>query len=285
MRLLFRICTFAIVSFSTVSCEQKTAGVHKDAIVQIGDKILTREELRENIPSFLNPEDSILATEHYIKVWISDNLLYNVAQKNIIDQDNIELLVENYRKSLIIYQYQEQLVSEKLSKEISDETLLDYHKNNKDKFKLDRSLIKGLFLRVPVDAPQIEQIRIWYKSVSPASLVNIEKYSLQYSANYDYFFDNWIDLGELMNKWPIGNINEPNYIKSNRFIEQKDDKYYYFLHITDFLLPGDDAPFEYAKSTIKEILVNQKKIEFLRETEADLYKKALGSGQIIFYHE
>lgn len=285
MRLLFRICTFAIVSFLTVSCEQKTAGVHKDAIVQIGDKILTREELRENIPSFLNPEDSILATEHYIKVWISDNLLYNVAQKNIIDQDNIELLVENYRKSLIIYQYQEQLVSEKLSKEISDETLLDYHKNNKDKFKLDRSLIKGLFLRVPVDAPQIEQIRIWYKSVSPASLVNIEKYSLQYSANYDYFFDNWIDLGELMNKWPIGNINEPNYIKSNRFIEQKDDKYYYFLHITDFLLPGDDAPFEYAKSTIKEILVNQKKIEFLRETEADLYKKALGSGQIIFYHE
>jgi hypothetical protein len=283
MHLSFRICTLAVVSFLVVSCKQETT-VDKDAIVRVGDKILTREELEENIASFPNPEDSILAVEHYIRVWINDNLLYNVACKNITDKEYIDQLVESYRKSLVIYQYQEQLVNEKLSKEIDNETLLDYHKNNKDKFKLDRSLIKGLFLRIPVDAPQIDKIKIWYKSISATSLANIEKYSLQYSASYDYFFDNWVDLSELMNKWPISHKTELGDIKYNKFIEQKDDKYYYFLHITDYLSPGDNAPFEYAKSTIKEILINQKKIEFLRKIEDDLYNKALNGGQITFYN-
>jgi hypothetical protein len=254
-------------------------------IVQVKDKILTREELEENITSFLSPEDSILAAEHYIRIWIHDNLLYDIARKNSIDKENIDRLVENYRKSLIIYQYQEQLVNERLSKDIGNEVLLNYYKNNQDKFKLDRSLIKGLFLRVPIDAPQIDKIRTWYRSISPTSLANIEKYSLQYSASYDYFFDNWVDLNELMNKWPVNQKNELEGVKSNKFMEQKDDNYFYFLHITDYLLPGDNAPFEYAKSTIKEILVNQKKIEFLRKTEEDLYNKALNSGQIIFYNE
>jgi hypothetical protein len=284
MRLSFRICTLIVVSFLLVSCKQKTT-VNKDAIVvQIGDKILTREELEENISSSVSPEDSILAVEHYIRVWINDNLLYNVACKNITDKEYINQLVESYRRSLVIYQYQEQLVNEKLSKEIDNETLLEYYKNNKDKFKLDRSLVKGLFLRVPVDAPQIDKIKTWYKSISATSLANIEKYSLQYSANYDYFFDNWVDLSELMNKWPINHKTEETDIKYNKFIEQKNDKYYYFLHITDYLSPGDNAPFEYAKSIIKEILVNQKKIEFLRKIEEDLYNKALSSGQITFYN-
>jgi hypothetical protein len=271
------------VSFLLVSCKQETT-VNKNVIVQIGDKVLTREELEENITSFLSPEDSILAVEHYIRVWINDNLLYDIARKNIINKEYINQLVESYRKSLVIYQYQEQLVNEKLSKEIDNEVLLEYHKNNSDKFKLDRPLVKGLFLRVPVDAPQIEKIKTWYKSISATSLANIEKYSLQYSAGYDYFFDNWVDLSELMNKWPINYKTEWDNIKYNKFIEQKDDKYYYFLHITDYLSQGDNAPFEYAKSTIKEILVNQKKIEFLRKIEEDLYSKALNSGQIIFYN-
>jgi hypothetical protein len=275
---------FAIVLFLAVSCSRETAK-NDENVVKVDNEILTRTELSESLPPFLNSEDSILATEHYIRTWINDNLLYNIAQKNIADKKNIDQLVENYRKSLVIYQYQEQLVNEKLGKEIREQDLLNYYQENKDKFRLDKILIKGIFLKIPVDAPQIDKVRVWYKSGSPSSITNIEKYSVQNAASYDYFQDKWLDFNELMTNWPVDYKNDVDLVKKNKFIEQKDDHYYYFLNMAEYLLPGDNAPYEYAEPVVKEILINRKKMNFLRKTEEDLYNKALNNGQIKFYNE
>lgn len=281
MRLIY---TLVVVSLLAVSCKKETAS-KVDILVKVGDKYLSRQELDGNLPHYSNEGDSILAAEHFIRTWINDNLLYEMAKKNIADKQNIELLVENYRKSLVIYEYQEQLINEKLSPEISNDEMLSYYEANKDKFQLDRPLIKGLFLRIPIDAPQIEQVRSWYKSTSEASIGKIEKYSVQNATSYDYFIDSWVDFNELMDNWPVNYRNTTDVIYKNAHIEQKDDNYYYFLNITDYLLPGDNAPFEYAKSMVKEMLINQRKIDFLRKIDNDLYERALKNGQIVFYNE
>ncbi|GAP72226.1 hypothetical protein SAMD00024442_27_38 [Candidatus Symbiothrix dinenymphae] len=127
-------------------------------------------------------------TEHYIKLWISNQLLYDVARKNTTRDDELEInhLVENYKKSLTIYRYQEQLVNEKLAKEISD--------------------------------------------------AELEKY---YTAHQSMF-------------------------KS--------------------LLPEDSTTsFEYIKPTVREMVVNRKKMDFLKDVEADLYDRAVKNGTVIFY--
>ncbi|GHT02982.1 hypothetical protein FACS189423_02830 [Bacteroidia bacterium] len=276
----FYLC-FCLFVFS---CTQESAK-NAENIVKVGNEILTQTEMDESLPPFLNPEDSLMATEHFIRMWINDHLLYDIAQKNISDKKNIDQLVENYRRSLVIYQYQEQLVNEKLGKEIREQDLVNYYQANKDKFQLDKVLIQGLFLKIPVDAPQIDKVRAWSKSITPASITNIEKYSVQNAASYDYFEDKWLDFNELMDNWPVDYNNDEEVVKKNKFIEQKDEHYYYFLNITGYLLPGDNAPFEYAEPIVKEILINQKKIDFLRKTEEDLYNKALKNGQIKFYNE
>lgn len=272
-----------IVSLLAVSCKRETANNVDKVVAKVGNKYLTQDELKNNLPFYSTPEDSIIAAEYYIRTWINDNLLYEMAEKNITDKENIDLLVENYRKSLVIYQYQEQLINEKLSKEIEGDEIIQYYEKNQDKFLLDRPLIKGIFLKIPIDALQIEQVRTWYKNLSPASIEKIEKYSVQNASSYDYFMDSWVDFNELMENWPVYSKKTTDWIRKNAHIEYEDDNYYYFLTITDYLLPGDKAPFEYAQSTAKEILVNQQKINFLRKTEEDLYNKALKNGQIVFY--
>ena len=272
-----------IVSLCVLSCSKKSD--QKENIVQVGDKILNRAELNESLPHYPNPEDSIMAAEYYIRMWITDNLLYDVAQKNIADKAMIEQLVENYRKSLIIYQYEEQLVNEKLTKNINENDMWAYFENNKDKFKLDKPLIKGLFLRIPVNAPQLDAVRNWYRAISPTTIDNIGKYCVQNGGNYDYFSDNWRDFEDITNKWPARYKNETDLIKNNKYIEQQDSTYCYFLNITNYLLPGDNAPFEFAKPAIRELLINQKKMEFLRKMEDDLYNKAMNKGQIKFFGE
>jgi hypothetical protein len=257
-----------------------------DAVVQIGNSVLTRGELADRLPSFRSPEDSLLAAEHFIRVWINDQLLYNIAQRNIVDKNTIDQLVEDYRRSLIIYQYQEQLINEKLVTGISEQELHKYYEENRDKFKLEKPLIKGLFFRLPIDAPHIERAREWGRKLTPASINNLEKYSTQNAGSFNYFETQWVDFNELIAGWPVmGELDLAEALKKSSFFEQKDDKYYYFLTVNECLLPGDNSPFQFAESTVKELLINQKKMDFLRKTENDLYNKALKSGQIKFYNE
>lgn len=280
-----RLILSLIIALLFVTACSEQSGKSATYILKVDNAILTKEELDANTPHGLNPEDSIIAAEHYIHLWISNHLMYTVASKNIVDKKNIDQLVDNYRQSLTIYQYKEQLVSEKVSKDINNQALLDYYEANKDKFKIDRPLIKGLFLKIPVNAPQIDKVRVWYKSLTPANINNIENYCVRNAVEYGYFADNWMDFNELTESWPKNYRNQYDVIKLNQYFEQKSDNFYYFLHVTDYSLPGDDAPFEYAKTNIKEILINQQKINFLNKIEEDLYRKALNNGQIVFYNE
>ena len=167
------------------------------------------------------------------------------------------------------------------TKNISEKELRSYYEENEDIFKLDKPLIKGLFLRVPVGASDINKARVWCKYPTAAFINNLEKYSVQNAANFDYSDINWMDFNELTNTYP----NPLGMPKKKTFLEWKDDMYHYFLNISDCLLPGDNAPFQYAEPIVKELLINRKKIDFLRKTENDLYNKALNNGQITFYNE
>ena len=98
---------------------------------------------------------------------------------------------------MIRYKYQEQLTKERLSSSITDEEKQRYYEENKQEMLLDHCLIKGLFLKIPVDAPNINEVKKWYRSTSEASIEKIEKYSVQNASIYEYFYDNGLDLTTL----------------------------------------------------------------------------------------
>jgi hypothetical protein len=274
-----------VVSLLMISCSQ--SGKSDSApIVKVGNKVLTKQVLDENIPDGLSQNDSIIEAEHFIRTWITDVLVYDIAEKNTSDKEYINQLVENYRKSLVIYQYQEQLINEKVIKTIKEQDLYNYYRDNKEKFKLDQYLVKGVFLKVPRDAPEIEEIRNSYKSVSStASREKLEKYSVRNSVTFDHFLDKWISFDELKNNWPEAGRNALILKSGRNYFEQQDELYYYFLNVIEFLSPDDFAPFEYVMPIIREMLVNQQKIDFLKQTENDIYQRALNKGDIKFYKE
>ena len=282
MRFLFPV---VVVSLLMISCSQTKKG-DDIPLVKVGNKVLTKQMLDENIPVGLSHDDSIIEAEHYIKAWVTDELIYDIARKNTSDMERIDQLVENYRKSLVIYQYQEQLVNEKVIKKIDDQDLYNYYKDHKEKFKLDQYLIHGVFLKVPVEAPDIEEIRDNYKSVSsPASREKLEKYSIRNGVTFDYFLDKWVSFDEIKNNWPAASRKALVLGNGRNYFEQQDEVFHYFLNVTEFLSPDDFAPFEYARPVVQEMLVNQQKIDFLKKTEDDIYQRALNKGNVKFYYK
>ncbi len=263
-----------------VSCHSNSDTGNTGIIARVGEHILTKEDLASALPPELNSEDSLIITENYIENWIKENLMYDLAKSNINNMDEINQLVDNYKKSLITYQYKEQLINEKMTVQTSDAEMEKYYKENADKFSLETILIKGLFIKVPVDAPQINKIKEWYKSPSIKDIENIEKYSLQNAVNYDYFYDRWVKIDDVMRLFPAPWVNPDALLRQQKQVEVQDSVFCYLLNVKQALFPGDTEPYEYAKPNVREMIINQKRLDFLRDFENDLYRTAVDKRMI-----
>lgn len=281
VRVYFILLTLSVSLFA---CKKAIQTDEPDALVKVNDRILTRNEVESLIPKGTTSADSLLLAESYIKKWVKDELVLKIAQRNLgSDKETIDKLVDAYRRSLLRYRYQEKLIQEKLSDEIQESDVLTYYDTNKEKFILDKNLIKGLFLKVPADAPNLSEVKTWYKSGNVASLEKIEKYSIQNAAIYEYFFDKWVDFDEIRNNIPNQISNPESFLRTNKTLEVTDSSFCYLLNIRQVLLKGQVEPFEYAEPRIREILINQRKLDFIKEFEEELYNDALDGGDVIFY--
>lgn len=265
------------------SCGRGVQDVGADVLVSVEGHSLLRSEVESVIPRTLSSADSLLMAESYVKKWVKDVLVYDVAEENLGEEmAEVERLVEAYRHSLIRYRYQEQLVRERLSAEIRESDVLNYYETNQKKFELKTNLVKGLFLKVPIDAPGLTDLKRWYKSDDASAVEKIDKYSLQNAAIYDYFYDKWMDFEDVMENIPMQLSNPSAYLKANKTLEVSDSSYCYLLNIRDYIPAGQVAPYDYVQPQIMDMLLAQRKQKFLRDFEEELYNDAIRDGKVRF---
>ena len=254
-------------------------------LVEVAGKFLYEEDLRQAMPLNLSKDDSVLFAEHYIRTWVEDALLFDKAEGNIPDNAKIAALVENYRKALIMHVYQEELVNQKLAGDISEAEIKDYYEQNKSLFLLDKPIVKGLFIKVPLQSQGLADVRRWYKRNTQDAIEQLEKYSLRNAVTYDYFYDQWKPVEDLSPMLPVKELkNDSKYLDKNRNLELKDTAYHYFLHVEDFLGEGEAKPLDFAKEEIKDVLINLKRVDFIDQVKEDLYREASDRNRIIYYY-
>ena len=274
-----------VIAAAMTGCGQEHNHKGKAPLVEVSSEFLYKEDLQAALPLNISKDDSVLFAEHYIRNWIEDALLFDKAEGNIPDNDKISKLVENYRRALIMHTYQEELVNQKLANDISEEEINAYYEKNKELFRLDNPLVKGLFIKVPLSSPDLGNVRVWYRKNNQDIIEKLEKYSLRNAVSYDYFYDRWTSVPDVAAKIPLKVLDtDANYLDKNRNVEVKDTAFCYFLHIEDFLGKDKQKPLDFARDEIKEILINLKRVEFINKVKEDLYQRASDRNKIIYYY-
>ena len=274
-----------VIAAAMTGCGQEHNHKGKTPLVEVSGEFLYKEDLQAALPLNISKDDSVLFAEHYIRNWIEDALLFDKAEGNIPDNDKISKLVENFRRALIMHTYQEELVNQKLANDISEEEINAYYEKNKELFRLDNPLVKGLFIKVPLSSPDLGNVRVWYRKNNQDVIEKLEKYSLRNAVSYDYFYDRWTSVPDVAAKIPLKVLDtDANYLDKNRNVEVKDTAFCYFLHIEDFLGKDKQKPLDFARDEIKEILINLKRVEFINKVKEDLYQRASDRNKIIYYY-
>ncbi|MDD3039446.1 peptidyl-prolyl cis-trans isomerase [Bacteroides sp.] len=278
-----RIIVFLLITLLCFgACKEMHDHKGKTPLVEVHGNFLYKEDLMSVLPVGLSKDDSTLFAEHYIRSWAEDILLYEKAENNIPDNMDVDKLVENYRKALIMHTYQQELINQKLTNDIPEEEVLDYYEKNKELFKLEHPLIKGLFIKVPLTAPQLNNVRRWYKTEKQDVVEMLEKYSLQNAVKYEYFYNKWVSVTDILDMIPLDMESPEEYVNKHRQVELKDTAFYYFLNVSDYRGVGDEKPYEFARSEVQDLLVNQKCVDFMEQVKGDLYQRAVDKKKIIY---
>jgi hypothetical protein len=209
--------------------------------------------------------------------------VYENAKRNINKLNDIEKRVEEYRKSLIINEYEQALIKERLSGVVTEDEMKKFYETYKSQLISQENLIKGLLLIVPKNAPQIDKVREWVRLSNTKSLENIEKYSLKNAISYDYFMNNWTSFGEILKKAPFRIEDSGVFVRSTSFAETSDSTKMYLLRIVSSIPTGQTEPYDLAKKKISSILLNKKKSDFIIQFENDIYKDAKEEGSINYF--
>ena len=265
------------------SCVHKTPDVARKALLEVEGKFLYEDEVQKVIPPNTSDSDSIEIAQSFIKKWVTDVLMYENAKRNVTNKDEIDELVESYRKSLTIHQYQQKMIEQRLPKEPAEEDLKAFYDQYSAQLVLKESIVKGLLLIVPAKAPKLPNVRSWVQSGNTKSLESIEKYSIQNAISYDYFGDRWLLFSEILKKLPLQVQDPGTFLASHKFFEVADSTQHYFLRIESFRNSGQVEPYEMAKDRITIILLNKQKADFMSKFENDLYNDAVKDETVNFF--
>ena len=278
------VCLFTtIVMFS--ACSDMNNGANRTIIAKAGDKYLYADELPRMLNKSLSEADSISIIRNFIDRWIKKELILIRAELNLTEEYISEMnqKLEETRSNLMIYQYQQQMMVQRMYTTVDIDDIDNYYNENIQTFNLSHALVKAVFIKIPVEAPNIDRARSWYRSTTQEDLQNLESYCYQFADKYDDFGEKWIDVSYLLRVLPddVGNISI--FLRNNTHHETSDSQYHYFVNIRDFRLTGAVAPKEYVSNDIKNIILNNRKIVFLQSLENGIYNEALRENLFKIY--
>ncbi len=252
-------------------------------MAKVGTETIYLEDAVEGMPAGLSSVDSAAYVRQFVQNKIKDYLLYEQASKNIPNDDEIDALVEDYRRSLIIHAYQQDLMNEKMQRSVSDSTLQIFYENNRDRFIAGHDLVKGVFIKIPKSAPGLERLKRIYKKTDNEALQQIDIFCVQNGGQVEYFYDRWVLFVDLLSNASYEMSNTTEFLKTHSSLDVVVGDYEYLLYVHDYVPSGSTAPFEYVKDEVKSVVANMKKTEFIHRFENDLLLRAEKKGKITYF--
>ena len=281
-----RLVCFVVLMLLLSSCNSPNNKSGRLPVAKVGNTILYYDQIPQIFQPGETETDSAATVQNYINRWAKKELLLQKAEENLTPEyrDEITRQIEETRANLVIYQYQRQMMLEKMDTIISDTELEKYYSENQGSFMLSSNIVKALFIKIPAETPNVVKIKSLAKSSQQEDLQELETLCYQFADKFDDFNEEWVTLDRISVELPEEINNQESFLRRTTFYETADSNYLYFLTIRDYRLRATLAPIEYVKDDIKRMIWNIRRIEFIQSLENGIYNDALKNNIFMIYN-
>jgi len=273
--------TFLIIAFLTftVSCFKSD---NKQIIASVNEKDLLLSEVLKEMPKAT--EDSTFFIERYMNLWIRKQLMIYHSEINLSsDLLNYEAQIAEYRSSLLIYAYQQELINQNFDTSITSKEISDYYNQYREEFKLVKNIFMGRYIVVDKSAPKSKKLKKWYKSNKPDDIESLTDYCHQFAKEYYLSDSSWQYFSTINNNLPKFITEEEYFLENTKGVWFEDQQYRHYIYIKNYQIKGSISPLALEREKIRNVLLNKNKIQYLKQLEDELYQNALALKKIKIY--
>jgi len=264
------------------SCEFFKPQAPVDAVVSLGDHYVDRATINELLPENYTTSDSTRIVDAYVNQWAIEHLLMENAAVNISkdEQQRLDELVASYKKELYTQVYKENLTKQNLDTIIQPQAIQSYYETQLENLKLNEDLVQLSFVTLDPLYADRELVKKMLKKHDSISVHKLDSLSLGFKSHY--LNDSiWVKKTSVYEKIPfIDATNEKSYIKDKVFHELQDSLSLYLVRFHKVLRRGEKAPLQYVEPTIKQILLNKRKLNYIKNLEKELLNDAVQSNKL-----
>jgi hypothetical protein len=247
-----------------------------NALARVGENYLFLSDIKDQIGP-KNNGDSLQIANRLIDDWAEQLLYLEKAEINLssTEKNRLDELVRTYRNDLYVKTYKDKAIQSLLDSVVDQAEIQEYFEQNKANFRTNKDLLRGRYVRVRNENYNLQTIRRSLRRFNDFDKVFLDSIALQFTT-YSMNDSIWIQASQFFNRLP--SINErryKNFLKNNTFFELQDSLEVYLVVVEEVVLRNNLAPLEYVMPTLKQILINKRKLELMREFDREIIEEGL----------
>ena len=255
-----------------------------NAVARVGENYLHNLDLQNQIGPRYNG-DSLQIAKSVINDWAEQLLYLKKAEINLssIERNRLDELVKTYRNDLYVKTYKDKAIQSQLDTVVTIEEIETYFDQNKVNFKTNKDLLRGRYVRVRNENYNLRSIRRSLRRFNDDDKVFLDSIALQFTT-YSLNDSIWVQSSQFFNRLPsISERRYKNFLKNDTFFELQDSLEVYLVVVEEVVMRNDLAPLEYVTPTLKQILINKRKLELMRQFDRDIIEEGLRQNSYEVY--
>ncbi|KAB5485271.1 MAG: peptidyl-prolyl cis-trans isomerase [Flavobacteriia bacterium] len=281
---LFLLCAAFALLFS--SCDSLfNDEEEKEPLARVGDTYLYKEDIATLIPDDMSKQDSTLFVTNYINNWASKQLFLTKSKINLPEGKLAEFdrLVSDYRADLYTRAYIEALVLQAQDTAVTKGQLRQYYEQEKENFKLNEKLVQLRFVGMPAQFLDKDGVKARIRSWKDEDKRYLDSIAVQFKKIH--FNDSvWVSASRVIEEIPpLTAMNEASHLKKSQFFELQDSLGVYLGVINNMLEVNDTAPFEYVEPDIRQLILNRRRLNYVKKLETEIIDEAIKKKEFEVY--
>lgn len=274
----------ALLLVVLTSCSYFSQRKSERVLARVYDDYLYESDLTDVLTPGLSPTDSMAMARNFIDSWVRQRLLLKQAENNLSkEQMDFTKQLENYKNSLVIYEYEDALVKQKLDTIVSDEEIENYYIANQANFLLKENIVQVRYVKLPKSVSNVKQIKGLLVSGKSEDKTKLSELAERYAADYFLDDENWLLFSDVMNQIPIKTYNQEEFLKNHKDVEVQDSSFVYIALFKDFKIKESVSPLSYEKDRVRNIILNKRKLELIGKMQQEVYDKAVKKSDFEIY--
>ena len=275
---------FLLLILLVSSCQLKEVSSDK-IVARVHNHYLYASEVNAHIRENVSFADSASMAKNYINAWVKEQLLLQKAVFNLnpYQQASLERLIRQYRNDIFIKTYQEEWLKSRMDTLVTSQEIEAYYDENKQNFKLHQDLVRGRYVQLPLTNFNKASVSRALRRFNESDRNYLDSISLQFNSA-DLNDSVWFRPQAFFNRINRSSPKEyDRYLKSKRFFEIEDSIDLYLIFVKEVRRRNEIAPLSHINPTLKQILLNKRKLETMIQFDNDILEEAIKNKTLEIY--